>query len=176
MSLFVRNQINLRVTSSRATVPDNDLAKVMYYLNCVLSAIEYKEQDLSRYRDYQKWYQLSNEEKRLVWLLALSLSPDEFIEKVFFHSDALCGDSSNKFYEISQVSNQLAVVQSILIAGQSRRVTKIMTYKISWMQNNYYEPMRRLASQLSPQARRPTTSQTPRNNNVSRSDAACTIL
>jgi hypothetical protein len=145
MAYMFRDQLGLRPTSSRATVPDNDLARLMYYLNCVFSAIEYKDQDVRRYRDYRNWSLLSGAEQRMVLVLALALSPDEFDGKVFFHSDQLCGDSGNKFYEFSQVRHQLLAVQSIVVAGQTRHVKKIMTYKMSWIQYNYVEPIKGLA-------------------------------
>ncbi|CAF1043978.1 unnamed protein product [Rotaria sp. Silwood1] len=149
-----RDQFGLRPTSSRATVPDNDLARLMYYLNCVFSAIEYKDQDVRRYRDYYNWSLLSDAEQRMVLVLALALSPDEFDGKVFFHSDELCGDSGNKFYELSQIRHQFLAVQSIVVAGQTRHVKKIMTYKMSWIQNNYVEPVKRLAYYFNQQRER----------------------
>jgi hypothetical protein len=65
----------------------------------------------------------------------------------------MCGSSSNNFYEISQVRNRLGVVGSILIAGRTRQVTKIMTYKMAWMRRNYLEPMSRLADRFNPERR-----------------------
>jgi len=96
MAYMFRDQFGLRPTSSRAAIPDNDLARLMYYLNCVFTAIEYNDQDVQRYRDYRNWSLLSGAEQRMVLVLALALSPDEFDGKVFFHSDQLCGDSGNK--------------------------------------------------------------------------------
>lgn len=155
MALHIyRDQFGLRPTSSRATVPDNDLARLMYYLNCVFSAIEYNDQDVRRYRNYQNWSFLNESEQRTVLVLALALSPDEFDGKVFFQSDELCGDSSNKFYELSQVRHQLLAVQSIFIAGQTRHVKKIMTYKMSWIQAYYAEPVKNLAAYFNQQRQR----------------------
>ncbi|CAF1458566.1 unnamed protein product [Adineta ricciae] len=153
MALFSRSQFNLRPTSSRATVPDNDLAKLMYYLNCVFSAIEYTDQDVRRYRDYRNWSFLTNAEQRMVLVLALALSPDGFEGKVFFHAEELCGDSGNKFYELSEVRHQLLAVQSIIVAGQTRQVKKIMTYRMSWMRANYVEPVKGLAAYFEQQNR-----------------------
>ncbi len=62
-------------------------------------------------------------------------------------------DRTNEFYEISQVSNRLVAVQSIVIAGRTRRVNKIMTYKMYWMQFYYLEPMRRQAQRFSQKKR-----------------------
>ena len=156
MALLWRDRFGLRPTSVRTKVPDDDVARLMYYLHCVFTAIEYKDQDVRRYRDYQEYDSLSYQEQRMVWFLASTLSPDEFDDKVFFHSDELCGDRGNKFYELSQVRHQVLAVQSVLIAGQTRRVKQIMTYKMSWMKKNYYEPIERLGFRLRPQPRQPT--------------------
>jgi hypothetical protein len=145
MALFQRNQIGFKQTSVSTTVPNNDVARLMYYFHCVCSAIEYNDSDVSRYRNYQNYASLTYNEIRCLLVLCLTLSPDEFDDKVFFQSDALCGDSFNRFYEISQVSHQLLAVQSIVIAGQICHVNKIMTYKMSWMHENYFNPIQRLA-------------------------------
>ncbi|KAH3770170.1 hypothetical protein DPMN_171453 [Dreissena polymorpha] len=49
----------------------------------------------------------------------------------------MCGDSSNEFYEIEAVRSNLLVAGSVVIGGRSRRVTKIMTFKMSWLKNNW---------------------------------------
>jgi len=51
---------------------------------------------------------------------------------------------SNAFYEISAVQNSIAVVQSIVINGQRRRVTKFMAYTEDWIQRNYHQALRDL--------------------------------
>ena len=53
MALVWRDQFNLRPTGVQTTVPDDDVARLMYYLHCVFTAIEYEDQDVRRYRDYQ---------------------------------------------------------------------------------------------------------------------------
>ncbi|CAF1357537.1 unnamed protein product [Rotaria sordida] len=147
MAYLQRNQFGFEANSSPVTVPDNDVARLMYYFDCVCDAIEYDDSDLNRYRNYRNWSSLSYEERRVLLALCLTFSPDVFDNKVFFQSDALCGDRSNKFYKISQVSHQLLAVQSIVIAGRRRQVKQIMTYKMAWMQKNYFNPVQRLAQQ-----------------------------
>ncbi|CAF1133066.1 unnamed protein product [Adineta steineri] len=137
-----------------ATIPDADIAKVMYYLDCVCTVIDYNDNDIRRYRNYSNWMNMSDEEDRLIFILALALSPDEFDDRVFFNNVRLCQGSGNQFYEIGQVKNQLLVVQSILIGGRSRQVKKIMAYTSGWMQRNYYQPMQALAYRFSPQGQR----------------------
>ena len=173
MALFQQNQYDLLPTIPRTTVPDNDMARLMYYLSCVFHTIEYEDQDIRKYRDYQRWSMLSHAEQRVVWSLTLTFSPDEFDGKIFFHSDALCGDSLNKFYESSQVPNQLLAVQSILIAGQTRQVKKIMTYRMSWIQNNYLEPKKRLAPYF--ESSSTATGDSPTTAYVVQNSDACVI-
>ena len=155
MAYVQHNQVGVQDISVDANVPDNDVARLMYYFSCVCSAIEYNDNDISRYRNYRHWSQLSNEEIRILLVLCHTLSPDLFDNKVFFQSDALCGNSPNKFLEINQVKHQLLAVQSIVVAGRTCRVNKIMTYKMSWMLNNYLNPMRNLAQRLNNQNQRP---------------------
>jgi hypothetical protein len=158
MAFLQRNQYGIKDVGHSVTVPQNDTARLMYYLDCACNAVDYRDNNISRYRNYNNWSQLSNEDIRLLIVLCYTLSPDIFNNKVFFHSDALCGNSSNKFYEISQISNQLLAVQSIVIAGRSCRVNKVMTYKINWMQTYYLNPMRNLAQRINNQNRTPASS------------------
>jgi hypothetical protein len=145
MAFIQRNQIGMKKTGVSASIPNNDVARLMYYFNSVCQAIEYTDNDMQRYRNYHNWSSLSSREVRLLVALCYTLSPDVFNNKVFFQSDALCGNSSNEFYEISQVSHQLLAVRSIVVAGRTRRVNKIMTYTMPWMRDYYLGPMMRLA-------------------------------
>ncbi|CAM4751793.1 unnamed protein product [Rotaria magnacalcarata] len=104
---------------------------------------------MNRLSNYNNWRYLSADEIRQLIALCYVFSPDVFEDKVFFNSPALCGNSSNKFYEISQVRNQLLAVSSIVIAGQSRRVNKIMVYKRTWMMENFANPILRLVQRYS---------------------------
>lgn len=161
MAFVQSNRIGFRDTTVSVTVPNNDVARLMYYLNCVCQAIQYTDNDIDRYRSYTNWSALSNEEVRLLLVLCLTLSPDVFNNKVFFQSDALCDDFQNKFYEISQVRHQLLAVQSIVVAGRTHQVNKIMTYKMSWMRNYYLDPIQRLAQRFNSQGQRSTATARP---------------
>lgn len=145
-----RNEVELARTGVTVSVPNNDVARLMYYLNCVCVVIDCaNDPDIQRFTSYNNWHHLSTEEQKLLVVLCYKFSPDVFDNKVFFQSDALCQDSPNEFYEIRQVRNQLLVADSIIIAGQQRHVNKIMAYKLAWMQSFYVEPMQRLVQRLS---------------------------
>jgi hypothetical protein len=152
--VYGQHEIGVKRTGQSTTVADNDIAKLMYYLNCVCTTIECNDEpEIRRFINYRNWSSLSTEEQQQLFVLCYTLSPDIFQNKVFFQSDALCINSSNEFYEISQVSSQLVAASSIIIAGRTRRVNKIMTYKLTWMQNYYLEPMRRQAQRFSKKKR-----------------------
>lgn len=144
-----RNQFGFKDVGHAVNVPNNDVAKLMYYFSCVCSAVECDmTPQMRRFANYSNYMHMSINDVRQLIRLCYLFSPDVFEDKVFFESDALCGNSSNKFYEISQVSHNLLAVSSIIIAGRSRQVKQIMTYKMSWMRNNYLEPMLRLAQRF----------------------------
>src|SRR5690348_8131370 len=124
MSAFLQiNEIEIKRTGTKVTVPDNDVARLMYYLKCVCTTIDCKnDPDIQRFISYQNWQQLSVNEQKALIVLCYTISPEILNDKVFFQKDELCIDSNNEFYEISQVKNQVLAVESIFIAGQTRQV------------------------------------------------------
>lgn len=155
MAYFQHHHYTLNDNSTNVIVPNNDIARLMYYLDCVCSTIEYNDNDIRRFRNYNHWSSLSTEDIRLLLMLCHTLNPTVFNNKVFFQSDALCGNSSNRFLKINEVRTQLLAVESIAIAGRRCRVNQIMVYKMIWMQNNYINPMRNVVQRLNnPPARR----------------------
>jgi hypothetical protein len=153
MAMYQQSNYGIRETGTTASVPNNDVARCMYYIKCVCSVIDCNDANILRYTNYQNYWVLSDAEDEIVYKLCLALSPDKFEDKVFFDSDAMCGSSGNNFFEISQVRNRFGVVGSIVIAGRTRQVTSIMTYKMSWMRTNYLGPMSRLADRFNPERR-----------------------
>lgn len=149
MALFQNTNYDVKMFGQTVNVPDAPVAKIMYYLDCVCTAIDYDDNDIQRYRNYSNWMNMSDEEDKLIFVLAAALSPDELEDRVFFENATLCPTTSNQFYEIGQVRNQVLVVQSIVIGGRSRQVKKMMAYTSGWMQRNYHQPMRALAYRFS---------------------------
>lgn len=154
MAMFQNTNYDVRMFGQKVDVPDAPVARIMYYLDCVCTVIDYDDNNIRRYRNYSNWMNMSDEEDKLIFVLAATLSPDELEDKVFFENAALCPTTSNQFYEIGQVRNQLLVVQSIMIGGRTRQVKKIMAYTSGWMQRNYHQPLQALAYRFSPQGQR----------------------
>jgi len=150
MAMFGTDEYDFKMFGTTVSVPNADIAKIMYYLDCIYTVIDYNDNDINRYRNYSNWANMSDYEDRLIYLLALTLSPDELENKVFFEAPELCPTTNNQFYEIGQVRNRFVVAPSIIIGGRSRQVKKIMAYEPIWMRRNYYEPMARLQRRFSP--------------------------
>jgi hypothetical protein len=146
---YQQNKIDFERIGVEANVPNNDVARLMYYLRCVCTSINCNnDPDIQRFTNYNNWSYLSNTEQKALLVFCYTFSPDEFNDRVFFHSDVLCGERTNEFYTINQVRHQLVVAESIVIAGQVRVVNQIMTYKMEWMRTYYIDPMRRLVASL----------------------------
>jgi len=152
MAALVRERVGIKDFGTTVTVPDNPKAKLMYYLDCVAVVIDLNSPNLNRLRNYRNYYTLNEAETDALLALALLLSPDELLNKVFFHSED-CGGSSNKFLELSAVSNMLAVTDNIVIGGERKRVAKIMFFRMSWMEKNYFTPIRSFQGRLERMAR-----------------------
>ena len=127
----------------------------MYYLNGAYSVIQYNDINISRLCNYNNWSQLSTDEVRLLIVHCSTFSPDSLNNRLFFNFDAFYGNSSKKFFEISQVSDRLLIVQSIVVTAKTCRVNDIMTCKTSWMQNNYLNQIRNPTQQLNNSSPRP---------------------
>ena len=80
-TLAMKN-VKVRAFGTTTTVPDNAIAKLMYYLHCVSVVIDYHDRTLT---DYQNYDELTSEELLAIYLLAkkiitLRIKENKFIE------------------------------------------------------------------------------------------------
>ena len=144
---FQRTQFWIRDKSTRASVPNDDRARLMYYLKCVNNLLELGDDaTMQRLTNYRRYF-LSEEELKKPIVLCYLFSPDVLIGQCMFHDDDLCGDMNNKFYELSATTTTLAVASSIVIGGQRRRVTSFMTFKMTWLEQNWALPLQRICEE-----------------------------
>lgn len=140
--------LEVRDVGSAVTVPNDDVARLMYYLNCVTvgCGLDIIQDDLV---DYRRYYRLSTSRADSVFALALTFSPDEVINKVIYLDDgSLCGSSSNKFFEISSATQLLSIQSEFVLAGQTQSVQKIMVFTPGWLESFYIDPLKRNISRL----------------------------
>lgn len=133
-----------RYISTFATIPDSPKARLMYYLDSVCDLVELNSSDSANIREltnYNRHWDLSEEQTEQLLVYCYLLSPDVLINKVIFLNDEMGWHSDNVFYDVGHVSNRF-----IYIGGQFRAVKEIMTFKMSRLRTYYFEPMQTLSS------------------------------
>ena len=140
--------LKIKMTGTKADVPDNDLAILMYYLLCVFAIIKFDGAE--KYTDYENYYLLSTEEEQTIVGLACLFNPKIMIESSLFlvGSNFLPSGNDNKFYEISNNKIGIHVNSEIMIGGVSRKVLKVMACNESWLRRNYFNPMKSYRNKL----------------------------
>ena len=147
MSLTMGYQsLDVKGYGSSTTIPQNNLALLMYYLDCVFEVVEIKES--GRLTDYKNFHKLSREEEELVLSLAILFSPKIMTESGLFllGSRYVPSDSSNQFYELGKNNMGIHINSEVIIGGVSRKVLKVMGCTESWINRNYYNPMQAYSS------------------------------
>ena len=143
MSLTMGYQsLGVKLTGSTTTVPNDRVAKLMYYLDCVFAVIRYDGAD--RYTDYKNYYLLSKEEEQTVLGLAALFNPKLMIQNSLFivDPDLVPPGSSNQFFEITDSKIGVHVNSEVVIGGVARKVLKIMTCTEDWLLRNYIDPVK----------------------------------
>ena len=143
MSLDLQAEsLDVKLTGRTVYVPENKIAKLMYYLNCVAVVIQYDRNN--KLLEYQDYYLLSDEEEEMVVTLAILFDPKIFIDKKLF----LVGEKYvpsgkiNQFYEITNNKFGIHVSSEVIIGGVSRKILQFMGCKNSWLEEYYYEPLK----------------------------------
>ena len=138
------SDVNVKRTGVSVTVPNNSKARLMYYLDCMCTALDLSRnsQNLQRLRNYRNYSSLTASETNELLLLCTLLNPLTLNNKCIFHSEEACGDSGNEFFEVNSKRTTFAAVQSVMIGSVRANVTKVMSYKMSWLRRNYTEPMK----------------------------------
>jgi hypothetical protein len=155
MAVAVKTKLDFKATGVHADIPSNNIARLMYYLRSVSSCLDNMVKKLCEGlsfdpTDYSAYSSLSEDEKKVVVVLAGLLNPEVMMEnKVFIPvpagSSCLNG-SSNEFYEITQAKSVLAAVplgenSAVVINGKSINIQSIMVTTESWLRNNWINPM-----------------------------------
>ena len=126
----------------KIVIPDNSLAKIMYYLNCVAVVIDFHDSVLV---DYQIKGDLSGEQLLRVYDLAKLLNPSIFLQyKIFILDQGLLLNEDNQFYEINDEKLGFQAFREIMIEGKLIKVLKLMACNPSWLGNFYYRPIQEI--------------------------------
>ncbi len=142
------NGIEVRPIGNKVTVPDNDIARLMYYLSCVHTVINYDSKDM--FTDYEHYYLLTGNERIELMALVSLFNPNLFVEAgIFIIDDNLVPEgSSNEFYEITDHKIAFHVNEGIMIGGKYVKVRKIMACKTDWLYRNFINPLNNITKSL----------------------------
>ena len=132
--------LNVKPIGQTVTVPDNSLARLMYYLDCVFTVIQYDQS--SRLTDYQNYYLLSKEEEQTVLGLVALFNPKVMSDLSLFivSRNLVPYGSSNEFYQITDDRIGVHVNSEVVIGGRVVKVLKIMACTEDWIYRNYINP------------------------------------
>jgi hypothetical protein len=129
-----------------AAVPDDDFARLMYYLSCIerISTIDFAR--ISKYTEYST---LSSRACETMLNTAVEFSPDILYELGVFvpvGDDAI--KNENGFFDINQQSYTVVASSNISIGKFNGEITKIMLYKQNWLEKYYLSPLRNIIAAL----------------------------
>ncbi len=138
-TLAMKN-VKIRAFGNTTTIPNNAIAKMMYYLHCVSVVIDYHDRTLT---DYQNYDELTAEQLLAIYLLVKLLHPSLFIDKgVFIVDKKLLIDTNNQFYEITDETIGFHASREIVIGGKTVKVLKLMACDNDWLSDYYYKPIK----------------------------------
>jgi hypothetical protein len=139
-----QNKFKVEHIGKEVTVANNDYAKLMYYLSCIDSVINYGKMNMLI--DYENYHLLSATQKEIILNLCKKLNPRIFIDAgIFIVDEKLLPDNySNRFYKITDLKVGIKLNQEIVIGGKSVKILKIMVCNSNWIKNNYITPIKNI--------------------------------
>ena len=141
---FGFNNLKVEAIGQKVTIPNDDVAKLMYYLSCVYTVINYNEID--RLTDYENYDLLSVDGMAELFKLVLLFNPKIFIDAGIFILDPVLvpDDSDNEFYQITDERIGIHVNSEIVIGGRTVKVLKVMACNLDWLNTFYFEPWKNI--------------------------------
>lgn len=151
-AIIGRNDVEVNEFGRDVEVPENPIAKLMYYFDSICYAMDLNREttpdQLRKLRNYSQYRKLNQEERELLLILCVRFSPDELINKCLFQDDDMCGNAMNKFYKLDAVQKRFLITEEVIIGGQTTRVVKILCFRKIWLEFCYLEPMKNVQSEL----------------------------
>lgn len=169
---YNQHQLRIKATGRSCTVPDHPIARLMYYLHSVDSLVDFGIP--SHLKEYENYGRTTFDQENTILCFAALLNPKIFIEnKIMIHEPSLCGNSSNKFFEISDTTTSVAATREFVIGGRRVRTLNIMAFEISWLENNYIKPMKYYSRRLQAIENGTVDEMRPRSRSNSQSCTIC---
>ena len=140
---FNRMQVQ-EMTMYTVNVPDDDVARLMYYLSCVDTVINYQGND--RLSDFRNYNSLTRDELVELFKLVIIFNPKYFVEKGVFiiNENLLPNGLGNQFYKITDERIGIHVNNEMFIGGRTVQVLKVMACNMDWLIRNYFKPWKNI--------------------------------
>lgn len=137
------NDRKVEAIGELVTIPDNDIAKLMYYLSCVDTVINHDQEEDDILTDFQHYYLLTETQKNILFYLVLLFNPLIFFDAGVFIKDEnlVPPGADNEFYQITDNKIGIHVSDQIMIGGHSVKVLKIMACNEDWLYKFYINPL-----------------------------------
>ena len=141
---FNFNRMQVQLDSHRVFVPDDDVARLMYYLSCVDTVINYQGND--RLSDFRNYNSLTRDELVELFKLVIIFNPKYFVEKGVFvvNENLLPNGTANQFYKITDERIGIHVNNEMFIGGRTVQVLKVMACNMDWLIRNYFKPWKNI--------------------------------
>eukprot|EP01017_Pseudomicrothorax_dubius_P025305 TRINITY_DN2716_c0_g1_i1.p1 TRINITY_DN2716_c0_g1~~TRINITY_DN2716_c0_g1_i1.p1 ORF type:complete len:318 (-),score=57.73 TRINITY_DN2716_c0_g1_i1:51-1004(-) len=150
MGISEEKDYGIKATGSRAAIPDDDHARLMYYLNSISSCLPGLGLP-PEMMDYSKYLFLNDEAKMVIEMTALLLSPDALCGKAIFQVEdghPVLKGFRNNFYELTETSTLRCLAansrEGVFFKGQNVEVRKFMVFSNQWLDANYIAPIARI--------------------------------
>ncbi len=137
---FEIKNVKVKIFGKLVDIPNDPIAKLMYYLNCINEVINYESNTLI---DYENYKSLSIEEANFVYRLAKVLNPHKFTDAGIFRCEPNFNfnGSGNGFFKRTDETKFFHVDENIMIEGKSVKVLNGMIYNNNWLSTYYYNPI-----------------------------------
>ena len=141
---YGEDNISIIPIGERTTVPNDDVARLMYYLSCVDTVINY--QGIDKLSDFRNYKRLTHDDMIVLFKLVLLFNPEIFLNaKIFIlQIEPLPNGADNQFFEITNERIGIHINNQILIGGRTVRVMKFMVCNPAWLMRNYYKPWKNI--------------------------------
>lgn len=144
--VFNRNRVGVENTSTTVGVPNDPIARLMYYLNCMCTVLSLDQMDsnIMRLINYEQYRLLSDLDKALLVVLVTKLNPITLTGKCLVHDEDVHSNAGrdNEFYNINAESMTFAATDSVIIGEKRVSVKKFMVYNMAWLNRNYILPLK----------------------------------
>ena len=141
---YDEDNISIIPIGERNNVPNDNVAKLMYYLSCVDTVINY--QGIDKLSDFRNYERLTVDDMTDLFKLVLLFNPEIFLNANIFilQTDPLPNGADNQFYEIINERIGIHINNQIVIGGRTVQDMKFMVCNPAWLIRNYYRPWKNI--------------------------------